>query len=91
MVTDQPLDFEANNDNRSAQVIQIDSGKHLSVVAVCAALCGLSGALAIWAAHTAAVATKETRLTQYYLMDPHSRTPDELAAWTKFRLEHEEK
>lgn len=91
MVTDQPLDFEANNDNRSAQVIQIDSGKHLSVVAVCAALCGISGALAIWAAHTAVRAQKFTELTNYYLMDPHSRTPDELAAWTRFRLEHEEK
>ena len=34
---------------------------------------------------------KENRLTQYYLLDPHSRTPDELAAWVKFNKEHEVK
>jgi hypothetical protein len=84
-----PPDIEASNDNRSAQVIQIDSGRHVSAVAICAALCGLSAALAIWSAHTATRAQKFSELTNYYLMDPHSRTPDELAAWTKFRLEHE--
>ncbi len=34
---------------------------------------------------------KENRLTQYYLMDPHSRTPEELAAWAKFNREREVK
>lgn len=85
-----PPDIEANNDNRSAQVVQIDSGKHVSAVALCAALCGVSAALSLWAANTALHAEKRTELTNYYLMDPHSRTPEELASWAKFNREHEE-
>jgi hypothetical protein len=79
------------NATRGAQVIQIDSGKHVSAVALCAALCGLSAALSVWAAFTAMHAEKRTELTNYYLMDPHSRTPEELASWAKFNKEHEEK
>lgn len=86
-----PYELEATNDNRSAQVIQVDSGKHVSAVAICAALCGLSTALAVWAAFTAMHAEKRTELTNYYLMDPHSRTPEELASWAKFNREHEVK
>lgn len=78
------------NARHGAQVIQIDSGKHVQIVAVCAALCGLSVAVSVWAAYTARDAATETRLTQYYLMDPHSRTPEELAAWAKFNRQQEE-
>lgn len=87
---DNPYALDALSDNRSAQVIQIDSGKHIAAVALCAALCGLSVAVAVWSAYTARDAATESRLTQYYLMDPHSRTPEELQAWAKFRLEREE-
>lgn len=80
-----------HGEGRNNQSIIIDTGKHAAVVAICAALCGLCCGISIWAAYTASIAAKETRLTQYYLMDPHSRTPEELAAWSKFRLEHEEK
>lgn len=82
-------DFDATSDNRSAQVITIDSGKHVSAVAICAALCGVSAALSLWAANTALHAEKRTELTNYYLMDPHSRTPEELASWAKFNRDHE--
>ena len=86
---DYPRDFAPSNSNRSAQVIQIDSGKHVALVGLCAALCGVAVAVSIWAAYTARDAATESRLTQYYLMDPHSRTADELAAWAKFNREHE--
>lgn len=81
--------IEQRNATRGAQVIQIDSGKHVAVVALCAALCAGSIAASLWAVHVAHNAETESRLTQYYLMDPHSRTPDEMAAWAKFRNEHE--
>ncbi len=64
-----PPDIEANNDNRSAQVIQIDSGKHLSVVAICSALCGLSAALSMWAANEARIAEREARMLQNYVVE----------------------
>lgn len=86
-----PDGIDADCSERSAQVIQIDSGKHVAVVALCAAFCGLSVVASVWAAYTARDAATESRLTQYYLMDPHSRTPEELEAWAKFRLEHEER
>lgn len=76
---------------QSASVIQIDTGKHVMAVAMCAAFCGLAVAVSIWAAYTARDAGTEARLVQYYLMDPHSRTPDELAAWAKFNREREQK
>lgn len=75
-------------DNRSAQIVQIDSGKHLYIVAICAALCGVSLAVSVWAAFTARDAATEARMVEYYLLDPHYRTPDELTAWAKFRKEN---
>lgn len=89
-MNEYPPDIEATNTDRSSQVIQIDSGKHVSAVAICAALCGVSAALSLWAANTAMHAEKRTELTNYYLMDPHSRTPEELASWARFNKEHEE-
>lgn len=76
-------------EGRNNQSIIVDTGKHLAVVALCSALCGIAGALSIWAAYQASIATKESRLTQYYLMDPNSRTPDEISAWVKFNREHD--
>ena len=89
----QPIDFplRARNDRRSAQVIQVDSGKHVAAVAICAAVCGLAAALAIGAMFIASRAERRADLASYYLMDPHSRTPEELAAWAKFNREHEQK
>ena len=89
----QPVDYamRARNDRRSAQVIQVDSGKHVAAVAICAAVCGLAAALAIGAMFIASRAERRADLASYYLMDPHSRTPEELAAWAKFNREHEQK
>lgn len=89
MSNGQPLDFHAEAGERAAQVINVELGKGLSVVAICSALCAISAVFAAWAVSTSLRAEKETRLTQYYLMDPHSRTPEELAAWAKFQREHE--
>jgi hypothetical protein len=85
-----PPDIEQSGE-RGAQVVQIDSGKHVAAVAVCAAICGLAAALSIAALTTALHAERRADLASYYLMDPHSRTPEELASWSKFNREHEEK
>jgi hypothetical protein len=65
-----PLDGERNtvnalSDNRSAQVIHIDSSKHVATVAVCAAICGISVGFAAWSAYTARDAATEARLAEY--------------------------
>lgn len=77
--------------DRSAQVIQIDNGKHTAIVGFCAAICAATLLASLYAVHVAHNTETELRLTQYYLMDPHSRTPEELAAWSAFHLQHEEK
>lgn len=86
----QPADYpvRARNAHRGAQVIQIDSGKHIAIVGFCAALCAATCVFSVWAVHTATRAQTEARLVEYYLQDPNSRTPEELAAWAKFRKEH---
>jgi hypothetical protein len=69
MLGDYPPDMETTTDNQSASVIQIDSGKHIAVVALCAALCGMSIVLAGWSAYIATKAERETRMQQYYLLE----------------------
>jgi hypothetical protein len=58
-------DIHAHTDHQSASVIQIDNGKALNVVAICAAFCGLCLGVSIWAAYTARDAATEARLSQY--------------------------
>lgn len=48
MDTEYDEGFSARNDNQSAQVIQIDNGKHVSAVAICAALAGICASISIW-------------------------------------------
>lgn len=55
------------NAERGAQVIQIESSRNISVVAICAALCGIASALSAWSAYTAIRAERETRMLQYYV------------------------
>lgn len=66
-MSEYPPDVEATTSDRSSSVIQIESSRNLSVVAVCAALCGISGALSAWSAYTAIRAERETRMLQYYI------------------------
>jgi hypothetical protein len=58
-----------NVDRHSSSVIQIDNGKALNVVAVCAAFCGLCLGVSMWSAYTARDAKTESRLAQYYLLE----------------------
>lgn len=58
---------EADADHHSAQIVQIDSGKHVSVIGICAAICGFAGALSCWSAYTANRAERETRMLEYYV------------------------
>lgn len=84
-----PHSLEANAGTMGAQLIQIDTGKHVIANTICAAVCGACVIIAGGAAWLAIDARTEARLVEYYLMDPHSRTPEELASWAKFRKEHE--
>ncbi len=54
--------------NRSAQVIQIDSSKHVAAIAICAVVCGVSAALSVWAAVTAQTAATEYRVVLNHYM-----------------------
>lgn len=76
-------------DRQSASIVQLDTGKNSLIVALCAAFCGLAVALAIWSASTAHDAATESRMVQYYLLDPHYRTKEEMESWAKFRRDHE--
>lgn len=74
----------------SSSVHYMDSSKHVNTIVICAVISTI-GALAGIAAYVKAdKAETESRMTQYYLMDPHSRTPEELAAWAKFNREYEQ-
>lgn len=53
-----------------------------------AVLVGAGIVAAIWMLNEYQDAKKESRLVEYYLMDPHMRTPEELSAWAKFKEEH---
>ena len=87
---DSLADNSMRGDNQSPIVkVTVDAGKHVNAVAICAALCAGTLFASLWALKEAYDAGTEARLTQYYLMDPHSRTPDELAAWAKFNREYE--
>lgn len=55
-------------DRQSASVIQIDTGKYMNVVAICAAFCGIAVVASIWAAYTARDAATESRLLQQHVM-----------------------
>lgn len=57
-----------DNAERGAQVIQIETGKHVTAVAICAALCGISAAIALWAGYQAQVMTTEYRVAINHTM-----------------------
>lgn len=69
MAIDRIPDFSAEAGERAAQVIQIDSGKHVAVVAVCAIICGMSAVYAWSATRRAEAAEKRADLLQYYVME----------------------
>jgi len=56
-------------DGRNNQSIIVDTGKHLVVVALCSALCGLAGGLSIWAAYQANRSEREARMLQNYVVE----------------------
>lgn len=69
MDTDYPRDFEATCDNRSAQVIQLDNGKAVAAVALCAAFSAACAVLAVWAAFEARDAQTEYRVMLNHTME----------------------
>lgn len=73
---EQPLDYPLvgqHNDGRANQSIIIDTGKHAAVIAVCAVVCGLSGAVALWAGYQAQVMTTEYRVELNHRMEMEAR------------------
>lgn len=57
------------NADRGAQVIQIDNGKHVTAVVVCAVVCGMSVILAVWAALMARDSITEYRILLNHYME----------------------
>lgn len=77
-----PLDGERNTvnalaDNRSAQVIQIDNGKAVNMVAMCAAFCGICVAVSVYCFvqlhDDLRDSDTEKRLTQQHVMQLEAR------------------
>ena len=64
MDVDRLADFCAENDNRSAQIIQIENGKAVWAAALCAALAALGIACSIHASYIAEQAAMEARVFQ---------------------------
>ncbi len=69
MDTDRVPDFEANNGERGAQIIQIDNGKAVAAVAVCAAFSAACAVLAVWSAFEARDAQTEYRVMLNHSME----------------------
>lgn len=59
--------------DRSAQIIQVESGKYAAVVAVCGAICGLALAVALWAGYQAQLMTTENRVAINHSMEMEAR------------------
>ncbi len=57
-------DLNVSTDNRSASIIQIDNGKAVAAVAICAAFAGLALAMSIHATYIAQQAAMEARVFQ---------------------------
>lgn len=81
-----PPDVEQATDGQSSanQSIIIDTGKHAAIVAICAALCGISVTVAVWCAvqfttlsasyeRAASAAGTEYRLQLNHYMDLEAR------------------
>jgi hypothetical protein len=94
MTPDDPMIW-ADNDNRSAQVIQIESSKLLPMMVLLAALsvAGIISSLCAWS--EAPTARTEARMAEYYITrldallveQGNKKAGDD---FTKFRKEHKE-
>ncbi len=67
MSDNEPSWVHSEVGDRAASVINVELGKGLAVVAICAALCGIAVPIAFWAGYTAIKAERETRMLQYYV------------------------
>lgn len=65
----EPPYVHGEQGDRSAQVINIDNGKYIAVVAVCAALCGVSAVMAYNATNEARNASTEYRVLLNHYME----------------------
>lgn len=61
--------IQAENDNRSAQVIQIESSRVLPLLVVLSAISGLAVAIAYAALNRARDAETEARMLEYYVLE----------------------
>jgi hypothetical protein len=73
MDVDRVPDFEANNGERGAQVIQIENGKAVWAVSICGVLAGFAAALSIFAFYTASQSAMESRLLLQHVMELEAR------------------
>lgn len=68
-VIDAHAAIAQTNSDRSAQVIQIDNGKHVNAVAICASLCGICMVFSLWASVTAWSTGTEYRIQINHTME----------------------
>jgi hypothetical protein len=69
----EPAWVHGEQGERSAQIIQVESGKYAAVVAVCGAICGLSLAVSLWAGYQAQLLTTEYRVAINHSMEVEAR------------------
>ncbi len=55
--------------NANNQTIVLDTGKHMAAIALCAAICGVSVVLSVWAAVEARAAATEYRVLLNHTME----------------------
>ena len=65
---DEPPFVHGQCDNRSAQIIQIENGKAVWAVAICASFAALGVGLSAFAVYTATQAKMEARILQQHVL-----------------------
>ena len=66
-------DIEQTNATRGAQILQIDSSKHISAVALCAIVCGLCAAISWWAVYEQRDTARRYRDDSIDMQDKYDR------------------
>lgn len=74
---DEPPFVHGEAGERAAQIINVELGKGLNVIALCAALCGISVPIALWAGYQATVSATEYRVVLNHYMELEARVNEQ--------------
>lgn len=69
MVDTDPPFVHGEAGERAAQIINVELGKGMNVIAICAALCAISIPISLWAGYQAQVMTTEYRVEINHRME----------------------